>query len=300
LRWALERIDVLVNSASYRINIEAMEACLGTGTHYLDLGGLYWMTKRQLGLDDAFRQAGLVAILGIGSSPGKTNLMARRAVDELGPQTSVRSIEVMAAGRDPGAPEDGRLHPPYAIQTLVDELTLEPIVIRDGQPEPVEPLSDGGEVDFGEPIGAAATIFTLHSEMATFADSFGCQGGSFRLSLAGPLLERLKALVGASAEEVAAASHEAAPQSDQTVSVHVVSVEAEDGRTCTVRALTRPHLGLGGSVVSTATPAAAAVRLLARGSVQARGAHPPERCIDPEELFDELRTRGCTFETRVD
>src|SRR5207302_6194086 len=138
------------------------------------LGGLYWMTQRQLERGEAFERAGLVAILGIGSSPGKTNLMARHAVDELGGPTRVQSTEVMAAGRDPGARDDGRLHPPYAIQTLVDELTLEPIVIREGEPEPVEPLSDGGEVDYGGPIGPAQTIFTLHSEMATFPDSFGC------------------------------------------------------------------------------------------------------------------------------
>jgi hypothetical protein len=23
--------------------------------------------------------------------------------------------------------------------------------------------------------------------------------------------------------------------------------------------------------------------------------HPPERCLDPEEMFAELRTRGCTI-----
>jgi lysine 6-dehydrogenase len=295
-RVALEEIDVLVNSASYRINLEAMQACLDAGTHYLDLGGLYWMTQRQLEFGQAFERAGLVGILGIGSSPGKTNLMAAHAVAQLGgPRTPIEAIQVMAAGRDPGAADDGRLRPPYAIQTLVDELTLEPIVIRDGRPEPIQPLSDGGEVDYGEPIGRAQTIFTLHSEMATFPASFGCRTGSFRLSLASPLLERLKTLVGAGAEEVSAASREAAPQSDQTVSVHLVSARAQDGRTCTVRALTRPHYGLGGSVVSTAMPAAAAVRLLARGSITSRGAHPPERCIDPEEMFDELRARGCTF-----
>ena len=116
-------------------------------------------------------------------------------------------------------------------------------------------------------------------------------------SVAEYLLERLKALVGASTEEAAAAAQEAVPQSGQTVSIHLASVRAEDGRTCTVRAVTRPHFGLGGGVVSTATPAAGAVRLLARGSITAHGAHPPERCIDAEEMFDELRARGCAFDT---
>ena len=47
--------------------------------------------------------------------------------------------------------------------------------------------------------------------------------------------------------------------------------------------------------MSTAAPAAACVRLFARGALDATGALPPERCIDPELMFAELETRGCTF-----
>ncbi len=100
-RQALEGVDVLVNSASYRINLEAMRACLDAGAHYLDLGGLYWMTLRQLELDEQFRAAGLLAILGIGSSPGKTNLMAQRGMRELGGPDEIDAIDVAAAGTRP-------------------------------------------------------------------------------------------------------------------------------------------------------------------------------------------------------
>ena len=62
-----------------------------------------------------------------------------------------------------------------------------------------------------------------------------------------------------------------------------------------MRAISRPHFGLGGSIVSTATPAAATVRLMARGSLTATGVHPPERCIEPDEMFAELEQRGCSF-----
>src|SRR5205807_7668511 len=121
---------------------------------------------------------------------------------------------------------------------------------------------------------------------------------SFRLSLAAPLLERLEELARASAEEVAAASREAAAPSEHTVSVHLVTARSMGGETVQARAVSEPHFGIGGSIVSTAAPAAAAVRLLARGSLSARGALPPERCIDPEEMFSELQTRGCEFEVR--
>jgi lysine 6-dehydrogenase len=66
----LSGCDVLVNCASYRLNLDAMKACLEAGCHYIDLGGLYWMTGRQLELHHDFERAGLLALLGMGSCPG--------------------------------------------------------------------------------------------------------------------------------------------------------------------------------------------------------------------------------------
>lgn len=288
--------DVLLNTASYRINLDAMRACLMAGCHYLDLGGLYRVTLEQLALSGEFERAGRLAVLGIGSSPGKTNLMAAAAVTRLGEGAEgIDTVEICAAGRDPAAPNDGRLRPPYAMQTLIDELTLAPVVLEGGRAVEIEALSPGGTVDYGDPIGTGETIYTLHSELATFGPSFGCQNASFRLSLAPALLERLAQLATATPEEVAAAAREAASPSNETVSVHLVIARAVDGEIVTARAITRPHFGLGGSVVSTAAPSAACVRLFARGALTATGAHPPERCIDPAVMFAELETRGCRF-----
>ncbi len=296
LSAALDGVDVLVNSASYRINLHAMRACLSAGCHYVDLGGLYWMTGRQLELSPQFEAAGLLAVLGMGSSPGKTNVMAVRARRALG--RGPERVDVLAAGRDLDPPAGASY--PYSPRTLVDELTMKPMAMRAGEPVELAPLQDGGEFDFPEPIGRGPTIYTLHSEVRTFPESLGCDECSFRLSLAPPVLERLRGLLEASDEEVEAAGATAAASSAETVSAHVVEAEA-GGETARVTAVTRPMeaWGLGGGVVSTAAPAAAAVRLLARGALRARGALPPERCVDPDELFPELERRNCRFEVEV-
>ena len=288
-------IDALVNSASYRINLDAMRACLEADCHYLDLGGLYRITGEQLLLGSEFERSGLVAVLGIGSSPGKTNLMAAHAAQVLG---DVDSINVFAAGRDLEPPPGPSY--PYALETLLDEVKLRPVSLRNGEPVRIEPLTSGGEVDFGVPIGRAETIFTLHSELRTFGQSFGCRESSFRLSLSKELLDRLRKLAKAGEEEVREAIRTAQPSSARTVSVHMVEASGH-GRTVRIRAVTQPHAdwGLGGGVVSTAAPIAAAVRLLARGSIEARGALPPEKCIVPEEMFAELEQRGTEFELDV-
>jgi lysine 6-dehydrogenase len=317
LARALPDCDVLVNSASYRVNLDAMRASLEARCHYLDLGGLYWMTAEQMRTfappegRDEFEDAGLLAVLGIGSAPGKTNLMARVAVRELRgngdpamPESEaedvagIDSLHVSAAGRDLDPPPGFSV--PYALQTLLDELTMPPVAVSEGEAMELEPLSPGGTVDFGDPIGESETIYTLHSEMLSFPDSFGCREGSFRLSLHPELLERLRELAVAGSDEVARAAAEAKPPSRNTVSVHIVDATG-GGRRVRARAVTRPveELGEGGGVVSTAAPAAAAVRLLARGRVETRGVHPPERCIDPDEIFPELERRGSEFSLDV-
>jgi len=292
LAGQLAGMEVLVNSAAYRINLAAMRACLDAGCHYMDLGGLYHVTAEQLRLSGEFEQRGRLALLGIGSAPGKTNLLAARAVREL-PGKPI-SISVLAAGRDLDPPEE--LSFPYAVRTLLDEITMAPMALINGRPQEMRPVQDGPSADFGDPIGVAETIFTLHSEVLTFGDSFGAPNVTFALSLSPKVLESLKELRGASEERIAEVARSASPPSANTLSIHIVEVSGSE-TVIRARSVTPPNeaWGLGGGIVSTASPAAAAVRLLARGSITKRGALPPERCIDPDEMFAELETRGCVF-----
>jgi saccharopine dehydrogenase (NAD+, L-lysine-forming) len=289
----LAGMDVLVNSAAYRINLAAMRACLNAGCHYMDLGGLYHVTAEQLELSREFERRGLLALLGIGSAPGKTNLLAARAARELAGRPL--SISILAAGRDL-EPPDG-LSFPYALRTLLDEITMPPMAVIDDRPRELEPLQAGPAADFGDPIGRGETIFTLHSEVLTFSDSFDCPNVTFALSLSPQVLESLEQLRGASEERIAEVARSASPPSANSVSVHIVEVTGENS-VIRARSITPPNRawGLGGGIVSTATPAAAAVRLLARARISKRGALPPESCIDPDEMFAELEARGVRFD----
>lgn len=291
----LAGIDVLVNSAHYPVNLAAMEACLESGCHYLDLGGLYHVTAKQLELSPRFKQQGLLALLGAGSAPGKTNLMAARASRELGGE--VESISVAAAGRDLDPPSGTAF--PYAVRTLIAEISEPPMALIGGRARALEPLRAGPTVDFGDPIGEAETIFTLHSEVLTFGSSFGAANVTFALSLAPSVLDTVKELSGAKEEQVAAAARAASPPSPNTISAHVVEAIGSDA-VIRAQSVTPPHRewGVGGGILSTGSVAAAAVRLLARGTIKATGALPAEGCVDPEQMFAELETRGVRFEFR--
>ena len=270
---ALSGSTVCVNCADYRLNLEVMRGCLEAGAHYVDLGGLFHLTRRQLELDGDFRAAGLTAILGMGSAPGKTNLLARAAVERLG--AAPRSLHIWAVTRDPAAAQ----HPfpaPYSVRTLLDELSMRPMVVHEGKVSDVEPLSGEAERDFPAPVGRAKGIYTLHSELATLPERYpSLEEASFRLCLSPGLLEKLLALQ---------AGEEPEPyvQSPQSVAVHLV--EAVDGR--------GPVVGLtltrGGSARSTSEPAARAAAELAAGRLAAPGVHPPEEAIDDPEGFRAL------------
>jgi saccharopine dehydrogenase-like NADP-dependent oxidoreductase len=260
---------VCVNCASYRLNLEVMRGALAARAHYVDLGGLYHVTRRQLELDADFRAAGLTAILGMGSAPGKTNLLARAAAERL--RSPPRTLEIWAVTRDPAA--NGHPFPaPYSVATLLDELRMRPVVVADGRTVEVEPLSGKASREFPDPIGPAEGIYTLHSELATLPGAYPTlEEASFRLCLAPGLLDKLLALREGDAPE----PYE---QSDAAVAVHLV--ELANGTAVTGMTVTR-----GGSARSTAEPAARAAVELAEGRIARPGVHPPEAAISDAERF---------------
>jgi lysine 6-dehydrogenase len=294
LAAAVEGADVLVNAASYRINLAAMDAALRAGCHYVDLGGLYHVTTEQLQRDPDFAAADRLAVLGAGAGPGKTNAMAMLGAREVG--GDVEEIRCASAGLDEDPPAGASF--PYALATLLDEVTVPPIVVRDGEALAVEPLSDGGEIEFPAPIGRRPSIRTLHSEVLTLPESLGAPAADFRLSLGPGVLDRLLELRERPPEELAAVR--TVPPSPRTWSAQHVMVRGATSE-AVVTSVTPPHdaWGLGGGVVSTGSVAAATARLLLRDALDARGALPPERCLPPDVLFDELARVGTTVDVRV-
>jgi saccharopine dehydrogenase-like NADP-dependent oxidoreductase len=267
---ALDGSVVCVNCADYRLNLAVMRGALDAGAHYVDLGGLYHVTKQQLELDGEFRKRGLGALLGMGSAPGKTNLLAAAAVTRL--TADPVSLEIWAATRDPAAAD----HPfpaPYSVRTLLDELRMKPVVVDGGRAIEVSPLSGEATRSLPEPVGDATGVYTLHSELATLPSAFpSLQQASFRLCLSEGLLDKLLALGDGDEPE----PYEQSPAS---VAVHLVDAEG-GGRRIVGWTLTR-----GGSARSTSEPAARAAAELLEGELAFEGVQPPEAAVPDPEAF---------------
>ena len=70
LRTAIRGSSVLANCTIYYFNLQVMEACLAEGVHYVDMGGLFHVCRKQMPLSDQWKARNLTAVLGMGSAPG--------------------------------------------------------------------------------------------------------------------------------------------------------------------------------------------------------------------------------------
>src|SRR3989344_5886859 len=73
---------VLINCAVDDFNMAVTKMALDLGMNYLDSGSEEPMFYEQLKLDKDFKEKNAIAITGIGSTPGITNIMLRYAKDK--------------------------------------------------------------------------------------------------------------------------------------------------------------------------------------------------------------------------
>lgn len=187
--------DAVINASQYRTNLNVMQACLKAKCHYNDLGGMFHTTQKQLKLFDDFKNAGLTAVLGIGSAPGITNVLAAYACDRL---DEVETIRVLCANANLTDMKGIDVFaPPYSIITVMEEFSEETVQFIDGEYKTLPALSGAEEIVFPEPIGKHTCYHTLHSEPATLPLYYkhkGVKEVTWRLGLPPDFSERARFL----------------------------------------------------------------------------------------------------------
>jgi saccharopine dehydrogenase (NAD+, L-lysine-forming) len=310
----LRGADACLNATVYYFNLQVMEACLEAGVPYTDMGGLFHTTRKQLELSDRFAEAGLSAVLGMGSAPGVPNIQARYAADRLDTIESIRIYD----GIKPPPPDDVRFT--YAVPTIVDELTLAPMVYRDGEFVACKPLSEFEDYWFTPPLGLLPMHLSLHSEIATLPITFrdrGLRECFFKINywgMAKETVEKIRVLAdfGFAGREAVEVGGQSVVPRDLLVAMMsqyvppvtdflappkkqppdwakeiVTEVRGQrDGRTLTYQLGT---LTCKSALPTGVAPARTAI-WLAEGRIPP-GVHPPEAMIEPEPFFKELEER---------
>lgn len=310
--------DIVINCVQYNWNVNVMKACLTVGAHYIDLGGLFHVTREQFELDEEFRKKNIVAVLGMGSTPGTMNVMAGYAAGLLDRVTEAHAI----CGCGDFTKTEAVIGIPYSLLTVMEEHTLEPWILHNGELIPVTPGSGKERISFTEPIGEADAWYCIHSEPAQFARSFkekGIQEASFKLSLPAEFEDRIQFLaeLGFGTNETVLV--DGVPVNPLKTMIAVVNRYLErydsscDGelndsdvlrvvvkgtkngieKEITVESVIRTSTkwGFMAGALDTGVPPSIVAQMIENGLVTERGVLSPEQCIPPLPYFKELEKR---------
>jgi lysine 6-dehydrogenase len=157
VRPIMEGMTAVVCALPYYFNLPMTELAIACGAHFADLGGNTEIVEAQRKLDAQARAAGVSVIPDCGLAPGMVNILAQLGIDELDATESVR----MWVGGLPQNPE-----PPlnyqivYSMEGVLDYYTTPGLVLHDGKPADVEPLTGLEEVTFPEPLGTLEAFYT--------------------------------------------------------------------------------------------------------------------------------------------
>ncbi|MDA9024122.1 saccharopine dehydrogenase NADP-binding domain-containing protein, partial [Gammaproteobacteria bacterium] len=91
LKLAMKNINIVVNTCGpfFKFGEPILSAAIDSGCHYLDICDDWEPTLEMMKLDANAKSAGVSATIGLGASPGLTNLMALIAIRELDEVTTV-------------------------------------------------------------------------------------------------------------------------------------------------------------------------------------------------------------------
>ncbi len=301
---SLRNSDVCINCVQYYFNVQIMDACLKAKTNYVDLGGLFHTTKKQLKLFEKFRKINKIAILGCGASPGITNILASYGSKFLG---KINSVEIVFADIDK-TKYNQKFILPYSFKTIVDEFTLNPAVFENGKTRFVNPLSGFKEYDFGEKFGRQKSFYSLHSEIATlpfFLKEKGLKNCEFRVTFDKNFVDKIKMLVdlGFTNQEkinlinIFDATAEIMERNlpkpkTKIIDQELLRVIFDSGRLILDAKIFSDH-NVSAGILDTAVPCSIAAQMIANhnGLLDSSGVFPPEKIINPENFFQELKKR---------
>ena len=195
----------LLNATDPRFVMPLFRAALAGGATYLDMAMSmsvphperpYEQTGVKLGdeqfaLDAAWRDAGLLALVGIGVEPGLSDVFARYAADHL-----FSTIDELGVRDGANLTVEGHeFAPPFSIWTLIEECLNPPVVWeRDRGWFTTPPFSEPEVFDFPAGIGPLECVNVEHEEVLLMPRWIEARRVTFKYGLGEKVIGTLKTL----------------------------------------------------------------------------------------------------------
>jgi len=320
---AMKNIDVVINSALPRFNLLIMDVALKNNVHYIDLASdiPYDSVRNQLRLSDAWKDANLTAIMGLGCDPGISNLLARHLADKMD-----RVDEIRVRDGDNAVSKEFAFPCLFSPDVLIDEVFNKPEIYKEGSLRKLSPLSGEEVYRFPDPLGSLTVYYVDHEEPETLAKFInkGIRYADFKLALSPQTVEMLKVLKQLNLTSKKPIEVKGLKIAPKDVLLSLLPKPADlagkvEGSSCIVvdvrgekadkkvRALAYTFMnhqeafrkyGVTATSYLTGTPPAIGAIMLAKGYIKIRGVVPPE-CLEPQPLLKEIEKKGIRIKETV-
>ncbi|MFI5009842.1 MAG: saccharopine dehydrogenase family protein [Solirubrobacterales bacterium] len=203
----IERVkpDAVLNATDPRFDRPIFDACLETRTTYVDMAMTLskphptrphelpgtMLGEYQLARHEAWEQAGVLALVGMGVEPGLSDVFARYAADEL-------FSHIEEAGVRDGADlvvEGYDFAPTFSIWTTIEECLNPPLIWeRERGFHTTAPFSEPEVFEFPEGIGAIECVNVEHEEVVLIPRWVPCERVTFKYGLGEEFIAVLRTL----------------------------------------------------------------------------------------------------------
>lgn len=303
LSHSMKGADIVVNCVGpfYKFAPRILETAIEKGVDYVDICDDYDATQK---LIDDFNgraiDAGVTCIVGLGASPGITNVIAAYASSQL---TSVDEIKVYVTR---GIEEEaGGAIPYHMLHCWLGEIPI----YKDGGYLKARGLVDGEEyVKFPEPFGGAKVYYFGHPETVTLpryiegVNNVCCKGTFFPSEFRQALLQ-IHSLGLLSERPINVSGYDIKPLdfmasfiSSMEDNISTMGYEVPEGGAVMVEVKGKKNsqpkvytfAGTSHMREGTATPAAIGARMIASGIIKSPGVQAPEACVPPKQFMNTL------------
>ena len=310
LRIQMNKADVVINTVGpfFKYGPPILEAAIDSGCDYLDINDDWEPTIEMLEFHGKAENNSKTAILGMGASPGLTNMLGAAAIEELD------EVETLYTGwtMDGATPEEESSQSGVnaAMVHAVQQMTGTVKIHNDGKPKMVKPLKKV-EIDFPG-FGKFKPRIFGHPEAITFPYHFKDIKNSINLAHGSGFgllkwimrlvdwkvisIERAAGIVqnlsSSIREDIEGQGIEyGTRQKNNNLSepppLYALAIGLKDGKraSCGTVFNTSELISMG---EATGIPLACGLKLLVDGKISNKGVFAPEGVIDPNDFFKEL------------
>jgi saccharopine dehydrogenase-like NADP-dependent oxidoreductase len=299
----LKDAKIVVNCVGpfYKYEKVILPLAIESGVGYVDICDDHDATERALSYSDMARSNDVTALIGMGWTPGITNVLARLGAEKLDQAESIHIFWVGSIADSEGLAVTKHVF--HVIQGLAPSF-------ENYQWIDVDALSGNEDVEFPDPIGVQNTYYVGHPEPVTIPRYIR---GVKNVTLKGTLLPKDinklgKFLVDTDAVSTEKKLHAVSEflSGDLVVLSNIFGTKDKplpvSGLRVDVHGIKagKPKTFSWGAIDSmgrlTGIPASIGAQMMARGKIKQPGVLPAEACIQPEYFIEELKKRDIEIE----